>query len=233
MALHNQFEKGWWNKLAPFLTSKYFHKIATTLKTESETRNITPSFDDTFRAFRECPYDKLKVVILGMDPYPTAGNADGLAFSARYKPLDCPKSLKHMIDAIEREVYGGFAIGFNEEYMNPDLTRWANQGVLLLNAALSTVVGKSGEHLDLWAPFTSFVLNTLSRDNSGIIYILLGRDAKAYKTLINAKSNHILTASHPSSINFSGLKQWDSEGVFLKTNELLEASNGPEAKILW
>jgi uracil-DNA glycosylase len=234
MAIEKHFEEGWYKKLSPFLMSNDFKMIGKYLKSlHDRGYTITPNFDDMFRAFKECPYEKLKVVILGQDPYPQKGVADGIAFSARNHLFDPPASFKLMINAIEKEVYGGFAIGFNEEYAYPDLTRWANQGVLLVNTALSTIVGKSNEHSNIWTPFIANLLQVLRDDNQGLVYILLGSEAKKWKHFINTKSNHILCASHPASVTYSGKNVWDSEGVFLKTNELLEQMNGPEAKILW
>jgi uracil-DNA glycosylase len=228
------FEEGWWQKMSPFFINGGFDNIAQTLNTQkNQGFEVTPKFDDVFRAFKECPYNKLKVVILGQDPYYQKGVADGLAFSGRYHLLSCPTSLKLMINAIEREVYDGFAIPFNEEYTNPDLTRWASQGVLLINCALTTLVGKTEQHMDLWAPFLRHLFNTLRNDNTGIIYILLGKHARQWRVLINPIRNHILTATHPASAAHSERNVWDSEGVFLKTNMLLEQMNGPEAKIIW
>lgn len=234
MAIDKHFEEGWWNKLSPFLMSNEFLKIGKHLKHLTNLGyNITPSFDDMFRAFKECPYKDLKVVILGQDPYPQKGVADGIAFSARNHLLDPPASFKLMVNAIEKEVYGGFAIGFNEEYATADLVRWCKQGVLLVNTALSTIVGETNKHGELWTPFIAYLLQTLRDDNQGLVYILLGTEAKKWKHFINTKSNHLLTASHPASVTYNGKGVWDSEGIFLKTNELLEQMNGKEAKILW
>jgi uracil-DNA glycosylase len=242
--IKSKFSPDWWLKLEPFFVNGGFDNIAQTLNYQkNQGFEVTPKFDDVFRAFKECPYGKLKVVIMGQDPYYQAIKdnygrlinyvADGLAFSGRYQPLDCPASLKLMINAIEREVYDGFAIPFNEEYTNPDLTRWAKQGVLLINCALTTLVGKTEQHMNLWAPFLRYVFNTLRNDNSGIIYILLGKHAKQWKVLINPVRNHILTASHPASALHSERNVWDSEGVFLNANKFLEQMNGPESKIIW
>lgn len=242
MDLKDHFEEGWWQKLAPFFDKGGFNPIAATLAAQKKAGNIiTPKFDDVFRAFRECPYDKLKVVIMGQDPYyqvyqnkhHTHYVADGLAFSGRYDLLDCPASLNLMINAIEREVYDGFAIPYNEEYTNPDLTRWAKQGVLLINCALTTLAGLTEQHFDIWAPFHRHLFNTLRNDNTGIIYIFLGKHAKQWQVLVNRNRNHVFHVMHPAAVKHTGRNVWDSEGVFLKTNQLLEQMNGPEAKILW
>jgi len=232
--LKSCFEEGWWQKLSPFFVNGGFDNIARTLNAQKNTGlEVTPGFDKVFRAFKECPYDKLKVVMMGQDPYYQKGVADGLAFSAKNHVFDPPASFKLMSNAIEREVYDGFAIGYNEEYAYADLTRWANQGVLLINCALTTIVGKTQQHMDLWAPFMRHLFNTLRNDNTGIIYILLGKDAKQWKVLINPVRNHLFTVTHPASVAYTGRNVWDSEGVFLNTNKLLEQMNGPEAKILW
>ncbi len=230
MALEDRFDKGWWHKLSPFLLGGTFWGIARKLFQEGERTYVTPHFDHTFRAFKECKYDELKVVLLGLDPYPASGVADGLAFSSRTSEKP-PKSLNFILRAIEKEVYGGFGIGFNNQFDNPDLTRWANQGVLLLNTALSTVVGETGTHLEIWGPFTQYVFRTLREYNTGVIYILLGAKAKQWGAAIDKERNYVLTASHPSSCNYSGKKEWDSEGVFSKANEILEKQK--LTKILW
>lgn len=229
--LEKRFDPGWWLKLSPFFLSGQFRKIGDAMMECAETQSITPKFDETFRAFSECPYKDLKVVLLGLDPYPGKDVADGLAFSARNHQLDPPKSLKYILDAIEKDVYGGFGIGFNEDYLNTDLSRWANQGILLINTALSTVVGKTGEHLEIWAPFTQYVFRILREFNTGIVFILLGAKAKQWAAAINKSTNYVLTASHPSHCSYAGLKEWDCNHVFSQTNEILKKNNKTE--ILW
>jgi uracil-DNA glycosylase len=231
--IERNFEEGWARVLNPFLMSQQFINIGSTLKKEAEQgHQITPLFDDTFRAFRECKYDNLKVVFLGLDPYPAKGVADGLAFSARgHWREDMPKSLSYIIDAIEKDVYDGFAIGHNEDYMNPDLTRWAKQGVLLLNTALSTYVGKTGVHLELWQPFIQYIFKALNTYNSGLIYILLGAKAKQWAAAVNKENNYVLTAMHPAACAYQGLKEWDCNNIFSQANTILEKNQG--TKIIW
>jgi len=237
--LQQRFNEGWWQKLSPFFASKAFAGIKETLKNEIMLgKRITPNFDDTYRAFKECPYDKLKVVILGLDPYPGVNAtidrqliADGIAFSARYNLIDPPVSLRYIFSAIEKDCYGGFGIGFNEEYEHPDLTRWANQGVLCINQALSTVVGKTGEHLLLWKPFIKYVFQVLAQYNTGLVFILLGSKAKEWRGFINEGANYVLTATHPASCAYKGLKEWDCNKVFSQCNEILEKDG--QTKILW
>jgi uracil-DNA glycosylase len=233
-SLRKQFDKGWWLKLQPFLMSEHFRKIGKQLKTEAaEGKQITPVFDDTFRAFKECPYKNVKVVLLGLDPYPGKGIADGLSFSSRTSKLNPPKSLDYMIGAIEKTCYGGFGIGYNEDYANTDLTRWAKQGVLLINTALSTHVGKTGVHLELWNPFIRYVFHVLRQYNTGLVYIFLGAKAKEWKAAVDTKANYCLEAVHPAYCAYKGLKEWDCNDVFMETNLILEGIHGEDAKILW
>lgn len=230
--LKDRFEEGWWEKLHPFLLSDKFKAVGAELMRQVQLGiPITPSFDDTFRAFKECPYKDLKVVFMGLDPYPHKGVCDGLAFSAKYTPLVEPKSLMYILDAMEKDVYGGFGIGFNEEYRNPDLGRWAKQGVLLINTALSTQVGRTGAHLELWQPFIQNLFTTLSFYNTGLIYVLFGSQAKQWKVAIPKGQNHIFTVVHPAAMAYQKATEWDCEGIFSKINEILEKNN--QGKILW
>lgn len=227
------FDKGWYQKLEPFFHTPEFAKLKGRLAYQHEHYELTPDLTTIFRAFKECPYSKLKVVLLGLDPYPKRGVADGLAFSARNFPLDPPSSLQFMINSMEKDAYNGFGIGFNGDYCNPDLTRWANQGVLLLNTALTTIVDKVGVHTALWHPFIKEVFRILKDNNTGIIYLLLGTNARAYEAYIDEDKNHIMHAVHPNYCYHRGLKEWDCNGIFSKTNFLLEKMNGPESKIQW
>jgi uracil-DNA glycosylase len=232
MGLESRFEEGWWQKLSPFLLSQQFAHIGQTLRFQAESGiSITPRFDDTFRAFKECPYKDLKVVFMGLDPYPNTGICDGLAFSSKYTPLSEPASLRYILDAMEQDVYGGFGIGFNEEYRNTDLGRWAKQGVLLINTALSTQVGKTGAHIDLWQPFISNLITTLGFYNTGLIYVFFGSQAKQWAAAVPKGQNYVFTVVHPAYCAYKKLKHWDCEHIFSKINKILEQNN--KTKILW
>lgn len=229
--LKDRFEENWYLKLQPFLESEKFTAIGKELVRQRDLGiQLTPLFDDTFRAFKECPYKDLKVVFMGLDPYPHKGVCDGLAFSAKYSNFE-PKSLMYILDAMEKDAYGGFGIGFNEDYRNPDLGRWAKQGVLLINTALSTQVGKTGAHLELWQPFIQNLYTTLSFYNTGIIYVFFGSQARQWAAAIPKGQNYVMSVVHPAYCAYKNLKEWDCEGIFSKINKLLEANN--KTKILW
>lgn len=235
------FEEGWFNKLKPFIDSPEFDKIIDFLKEEKKLgKLITPLDINCFRAFKECKYDNLKVVILGQDPHPKLINnnleADGLAFSyTRTAPDDnyIPKSLKVIFTEVERDYYNNDT-EFADVVNGANLTRWSIQGVLLLNTALTTLVGVPGVHIDVWAPFTKYVLKTISEDNPGTIFMLWGGYAQAYTQFINGNTNHILIAPHPTAQFYSGGKTTFSGCEhFTKANKIIEESNGRDYCIRW
>ena len=140
--MFNKLElSGWGQKLKPFLFSGDFDNILIELiKLSEEGKNFTPTLKDIFKAFEECPYDELKVIIIGQEPYINIGSADGIAFSCSNNPR-IETSLKFMLDEVNKTIYGG-----NNLSIDPDLKRWSNQGMLLLNSTLTSEIGKSGQH---------------------------------------------------------------------------------------
>jgi uracil-DNA glycosylase len=176
---------------------------------------MTPKFSDTFRAFKECPWDKLHTVLLGQDPYPgkidkTTYVADGLAFSSK-NSKSCPKTLNYILESIDRDIYEGKGY---ELAKTTDLTAWANQGILLLNTALSFPIGqKSGAHVDLWHPFISYVLKTINEKKSAIAVGLFGGYAKQYQRLLTNDSFGVYVAEHPCAASYRGGK-WRDNNIF-------------------
>jgi uracil-DNA glycosylase len=217
---------GWAVKLRGFIQSSDFDKILENLlKERDEGKRFTPPLKYAFRAFEECPTSDLKVVIIGQDPYPHFGVADGIAFSCGLTGKPQP-SLKNLFEAIEQTVYQGYPT-----HMDPDLSRWSQQGVLLLNTALTTQVDKVGTHYDIWKDFIMYVLDMLSLTNSGLIFILLGAKAQELESVIG-QNHYILKASHPASAAYTKTT-WDCNDVFNKTNEILTQNNGPQFQITW
>lgn len=217
---------GWATKLKSFIYSSEFDRILETLYNEREAgKRFTPPLKQVFRAFEECPVDSLKVVMIGQDPYPYLGVADGIAFSCGNTGKIQP-SLQQMFNAIENTVYQGYP-----SYQDPNLTRWANQGVLMLNKALTCQVDKVGSHYDIWHNFIMYVIDMLSLTNSGLIFCLLGQKAQELESSIS-QSHYILTASHPASASYSKT-DWDCNDLFNEANRIIEKNNGPLFKITW
>lgn len=217
---------GWALKLRSFINSTHFDKILQSLYDQKEAgKRFTPPLKQVFRAFEECPVDKLKVVMIGQDPYPQLGVADGIAFSCGNTQKLQP-SLQQMLNAVEATVYQEFP-----SHQDPDLTRWANQGVLMLNKALTCEVDKVGSHYDIWHDFVMYVIDMLSFTNSGLIFVLLGQKAQELESCI-PQSHYVIKASHPASAAYTKT-QWDCNDLFNEANRIIEKNNGRIFKIDW
>jgi len=211
-----QIESSWYELLKEEFEQPYFHSIRDYLKSaKSEGKAIYPPGSLIFNAFDQVPVEKVKVVILGQDPYHNPGEAMGLSFSVP-QGVRVPPSLKNIYKELHRD------LGFNIPN-HGDLTAWAKQGVFLLNAMLTVEHKKAGSHKKIgWQDFTNAVISKLSQKRSGIIFMLWGNFAKGKKEFINTEKHHILEAFHPSPLagnRFQGCCH------FSKTNELLIADN--------
>lgn len=221
------FTQSWFNKLQPYITSQEFKDLGNKIALERQTKAIFPSSSEVFRCFQLTPYNEVKIVILGLSPYFTRGVADGLAFSSKQSAelgKRMPPSLINVMGAIERQCYKGLMLD-----KNPDLERWAKQGVLLLNCALTTEEGLPEPHLHLWRNFTKEVLKSLSEYNTGVIYCLWGSKAKEFKKYIKADYNYILECSHPASASYNN-QIWECNH-FVEINKILKQNNNLE--IIW
>ena len=217
---------GWAMRLRGFLQSSDFDKVLETLyKMREDGKRFTPPLKQVFRAFEECPVNKLKVIMIGQDPYPHFGVADGLAFSCSNTGKPQP-SLKNIFEAIDSTVYDNE----RREY-NPDLTRWANQGVLLLNSALTCQVDKVGSHYAVWKDFIAYVMDILNFIDSGLIFVLMGKQAQELEGLIG-DHHHVIKVSHPASAAYTKTV-WDCGNMFNEINKIINGQNGPEFKINW
>jgi uracil-DNA glycosylase len=217
---------GWATKLKSYIQSSDFDKILSELYNLREMgKRFTPPLKQVFRAFEECPIENLKVIMIGQDPYPQIGVADGLAFSCSNTMKPQP-SLRNIFEAVEKTIHQEWPT-----HQDPNLTRWANQGVLLLNRALTCEIDKVGSHYDIWNEFLMYVLDIINFTNSGIIFVLLGAKAQELETLIGP-NHYIIKASHPASAAYTKTT-WDCNDLFNKVNEIIEKNNGPTFKIDW
>ena len=213
------FEKlkpsGWDRVFKSFIFSLDFDDILQKLYNLSqEGKRFTPPLKQVFRAFEECPYNDLKVIMISQDPYPQLGVADGIAFSCSNTNKLQP-SLRYMFKELNGTQYDSF---------DPDLKRWSNQGVLMLNTALTVEVGKIGSHYDIWKPFTAYLLDWLNSYNTGLIYVYMGKKAEEWSELTN-DNNHKFFVKHPASAAYNG-SQWDSDNLFTKVSRLSNELNG-------
>jgi uracil-DNA glycosylase len=207
-------QSGWDSILNPFVDSPSFEGIFVFLEAAvNHGLRFTPPFKDVFNAFKECSYDNLKVVIVGQDPYPQLGSADGLAFSCSKKGK-AEKSLQYINKAIDTDY--------------TDLRIWANQGVLLINTAFTVEVNKIGSHYSLWKPFTNYIFANINKHKKDTIFILMGKKAEEWETLL--PDCKILKCSHPASAAYKG-GEWDHNDVFNKAN--LELKKQDKSLINW
>ncbi len=198
-AYKDMFGEGWYNALHPFLSSKEFNKIGSEIVSLRKKVKVYPEQKNIFRAFKRTPYEDVKVVFLGMDPYIRQHQATGLSFAIGPQCTKVPFSLK----AIQKEIESDLDVLVLE--FDTSFETWTSQGVLMLNTALTVEEGKSGSHLKLWEPFTQAVLQALNKRNEHIVYILLGGKAQAYKKHLNDDARTI-TAPHPAAEAYSGGK---------------------------
>ena len=228
---HDKFHESWHSKIRPFIESAECDSIYDTLKKESARgKKIAPLSSDVFRAFKETPYDDVKVVLMGMCPYHTsrAGTyvADGLLMGCSHTETLQP-SLEQFYKALEKDVYDGL----NLKYVKtPDVRYLAHQGVLMLNAALTTEINKAGSHIALWEPFTQYLFTDVLAVTQ-VPVVFLGKDAAKYKRFVGPFT-WTFTLSHPASAAYNHT-DWDSEGVFTKVNKILKDNNGWEIDWLY
>jgi len=216
---------GWSTKLRSFIYSAEFDKIITDLaRLSNDGRRFTPPLKQMFRAFEVCPVNDLKVVILGQDPYPQIGVADGIAFSCS-NTKELQPSLKYLLDEVNRSVYNG-----HPGSLDPDLTRWAEQGVLLINTAFTTTVGKIGQHYNIWKPFLAYLFDYLTWNEAGLVYAYMGKQAQEWSEAVN-DNNYKFFVSHPASAAYNKQERWNSDNLFVKVNEVVERQFN--AKITW
>lgn len=208
-------DPSWEKALQKSFDAPYFENLVQFVKQEyaQYPSHIFPEGKYIFRAFDSCPFDQLKVVILGQDPYPTRGHAHGLCFScdAHVRPL--PKSLQNIFKELETD------LGIKAPE-NGDLNHWAKQGVLLLNSLLTVREGQPLSHANRgWEKFTDEVIETINNEREGIIFVLWGSPAQAKASRVDTNKHIILKAPHPSPL--SAHRGFFGSKPFSKINEVL------------
>lgn len=207
--LHSEFNKPYMIALKAFL-----------LEEEQKGHTIYPENSDIFNALNHIPFDKVKVVILGQDPYHGTGQAHGLSFSVQ-KGIKVPPSLRNIYKELATDI-PGFTIP-----VHGNLTQWANQGVLLLNATLTVRANEAGSHQKKgWETFTDKIITVLSEKRTGLVFLLWGKYAQNKAALIDQTKHTIIAAAHPSPL--SAYNGFLGSGPFSKTNaKLIEQGQSP------
>lgn len=217
-----RIEESWREKLQSEFDAPYFAQLTDFVRHEYATTRVYPPGSQMFAAFDACPFDKVKVVILGQDPYHEPGQAHGLCFSVN-DGVPFPPSLQNIFKEIHNDI--GTPIP-----MSGDLSRWAHQGVLLLNATLTVRAHQAGSHQNKgWEQFTDAVIHRLAQDREHLVFILWGAYAQRKGEFIDRSRHLVLQSPHPSPL--SAHRGFFGNRHFSRANEYLVA-HGIEP-ILW
>ena len=214
-----KIESSWKKLLASEFEKDYFKTLSEFVRNEYLTSTIYPKPQDMFRAFDLCPVSQVKVVIIGQDPYHGPQQANGLSFAV-HENIQLPPSLKNIFKEIEQD------LGIHTK-PNGDLSRWAQQGVLLLNATLTVRAHTPGSHQQKgWEQFTDAVIKQLSEEKEHLVFLLWGNYAKQKGSHIDRSKHLVLEAAHPSPFSahsgFFGCKHFSKTNEYLKEHGLTE-----------
>jgi uracil-DNA glycosylase len=212
-----RIEESWKPVLAEEFGKSYFSELTSFVRNEYKSQTIYPPAKLIFNAFDQCPFDQLKVVILGQDPYHGPGQAHGLCFSVN-DGIDFPPSLRNIFKELKNDLG-------KEIPRSGNLIDWAKQGVLLLNATLTVRANQAGSHQNKgWEQFTDAVINKINEQKQHVVFILWGNYAISKAKFIDQNKHFVLTSVHPSPLSasrgFFGNHHFSKANDFLVKNEL-------------
>ncbi|MBP1665052.1 MAG: ung [Bacteroidetes bacterium] len=208
-----KIEKSWKQRLSPEFEKPYFIALTEFVRAEYRTKQIFPPAKLIFNAFDSCPFDKVEVVIIGQDPYHEPGQAHGLCFSVNDE-IDIPPSLVNIFKEIERSLGKPIPASGN-------LTRWAQQGVLLLNATLTVQNHRAGSHQGKgWETFTDAAIRTLAAERENLVFLLWGNYAQQKGAFIDSSKHLVLKSVHPSPL--SAYRGFIGNNHFVQANNYLK-----------
>ena len=209
-----KINESWKSQLQSEFDKPYFESLTNFVKHEYSKYECYPPGKEIFNAFEQCPYEAVKVVIIGQDPYHGKGQAHGLCFSVN-DGIEHPPSLINIFKEIENDIGVPYPKSGN-------LMRWSNQGVLLLNATLTVRARQAGSHQNKgWEQFTDSVIKLLSDNRENLVFLLWGGYAKKKQSLIDSNKHHVLSSGHPSPLS-ANRGYWFGNKHFSKTNSLLK-----------
>jgi uracil-DNA glycosylase len=215
-----QIEPTWKTILQEYFETAEFENLINFIKTEYQTKTIFPAVNKIFEAFWQTPFHKVKVIILGQDPYHGINQAHGLSFSVQ-NGVKAPPSLQNIYKEIQQE------FNIKKDFESGNLENWAKQGVFLLNSVLTVGKNKPASHQKIgWENFTDLVISRLSEKRENLVFMLWGNFAKSKQILINSDKHLILTAAHPSP--FSAHNGFFGCQHFIKCNQYLEKNGQKE-----
>ena len=221
----------WQSILADEFQKAYFRNLVTFVQSQRKQfpGSIYPAENQTFQALNLCEIENIKVVILGQDPYPTKGHANGLCFSVQPTVFPLPKSLQNIFKELKAN--------YPEKYiLNGDLTYWSKQGVLLLNTTLTVREGIPNSHSKQgWEIFTDEIILKISQNRNQVVFLLFGKNAHSKESLIDANRHLVIKTSHPSPLGvFKSGKDFvafQGSNIFTLTNSYLKSHE--KAEINW
>ena len=212
----------WKNILQEEFEKDYFKSLAQFVKKEYQENICYPKGTDIFAAFDYCNFEDVKVVIIGQDPYHGIGQANGLCFSV-HEGIAHPPSLINIFKEIETDLGIPYSV-------SGDLSRWAEQGVLLLNATLTVRAHEAGSHQNKgWEQFTDAVISSISQQKEDVIFLLWGGYAKKKGAKIDKNKHHVLASGHPSPLS-ANRGYWFGNKHFSQTNKILKSMGVAEIK---
>ncbi len=218
-----KIHSSWREKLSEEFQKPYFDQLAQYVREEYAKNTCYPKGKDIFAAFEHCPFDATKVVIIGQDPYHGPGQANGLCFSVG-DGMAHPPSLINIFKEVETDVGVAYPKSGN-------LERWAEQGVLLLNATLTVRAHQAGSHQNKgWEQFTDAIIRKLSDERHSLVFLLWGGFAKKKASLIDDSKHHILTSGHPSPLS-ANRGYWFGNKHFSQTKAIIQRTTG--FSIVW
>ena len=205
----------WTEILAPIKNSEYFENLWNKVKSEYGLATVFPPKSQIFRALELTPFDEVKVVIIGQDPYHNDHQANGLSFSVS-EEVSAPPSLKNIFTELKADL--------GIERQETDLQDWAEQGVLLLNSSLTVRAHSPNSHKDLgWNKFTNFIIKEISDEKENVVFVLWGAFAQKKEELIDSSKHFIIKSAHPSP--FSVHRGFYGSKPFSKVNNYLKSKN--------
>lgn len=212
-----KIEESWKARLRNEFEAPYFQQLITFVKEEYQHHTVYPPGREIFRAFDACPFEQVRVVVLGQDPYHGEGQANGMCFSVRQE-VKMPPSLVNIFKEIKSDLG-------KELPPHGDLQHWARQGVLLLNATLTVRASSPGSHQNKgWETFTDAVVDCLNREKEHLVFLLWGAYAQKKGALIDPRKHLVLSSAHPSPFSadkgFFGNRHFSQTNAYLTTHGL-------------
>lgn len=220
MLVHELLGKSWGNALAPYMTDQFLDTLGEQIGKERETSEVYPESGKVFRAFQTTPFEDVKVIWLGQDPYNNPrGQATGLA-------MDCGVKVAPTIEKVLEIYQEDYPQGFPGPLYDGHLLHWAEQGVLLINAALTVRKGTPQSHLKYWQKFTTIVLDVLKMSQAPKAFVILGGDARKIMGKV-PPPHYAFDYEHPVAASYDQRK-WNAKGIFLNINRfLVDSERGP------